>query len=392
MRLPLSPTPRGEQPPAAPADTDYRELVERIPAVSYTAEFGSDCAWQFVSPQVEQLLGYGVDEWCSDPGLWFRLIHPDDREAVLAAEGRTLGDGVPFSCEYRLFDREGNEVWVRDDAVVIRDDERGQLLQGLMLDITPQKRAEERLLFLADHDSLTGLFNRRRFFRELDAYLAWNERHGDPGAVLLLDVDRLKEVNDTLGHEAGDELLKHVATVLLGRVRQTDVVARLGGDEFVVLLRGVDAGTARDLAHEIPDLIAKNLVQVAGTTIRASTSVGIAVVDAGRHAEADAIVREADGSMYRSKARRPASPAARDPEGDRAGHDPAWPADASDTERNELIASVEVQLHENARLRDELRDRYGGALPNFVSALLKQMDETAARALHSLSRLRAHDR
>ncbi|HEY1596740.1 MAG TPA: hypothetical protein VGF74_15190, partial [Thermoleophilaceae bacterium] len=63
MRLPLSPTPRGEQPPAAPADTDYRELVERIPAVSYTAEFGSDCAWQFVSPQVEQLLGYGVDEW-----------------------------------------------------------------------------------------------------------------------------------------------------------------------------------------------------------------------------------------------------------------------------------------------------------------------------------------
>jgi diguanylate cyclase (GGDEF)-like protein/PAS domain S-box-containing protein len=392
MRVPLPQTPRGEQQPAASAHTDYRELVERIPAVSYTAEFGSDCAWQFVSPQVEQLLGYSVDEWCADPGLWFRLIHPDDRAAVLAAEGRTLGDGVPFSCEYRLFDREGNEVWVRDDAVVIRDDERGQMLQGLMLDITPQKRAEERLLYLADHDSLTGLFNRRRFFRELDSYLAWNERHGDPGAVLLLDVDRLKEVNDTLGHEAGDELLKHVASVLLGRVRQTDVVARLGGDEFVVLLRGLDSGRARALAHEIPDLIAKTLVEVGGTTLRASTSVGIAVVEAGQRAEADAIVREADGSMYRSKARRPASSAARDPEGDRASHDAGSLSNASDAAIDELISSVESQLHEDTRLRDELRERYGGALPNFVAALLKQMDETAARALHSLARLRAHER
>jgi diguanylate cyclase (GGDEF)-like protein/PAS domain S-box-containing protein len=389
MRLPLQQTSRGERPRAASADTDYRELVERIPAVSYTAEFGSDCAWQFVSPQVEALLGYSVDEWRSDPGLWFRLIHPDDRAAVLAAEGRTLGDGVPFSCEYRLFDRQGNEVWVRDDAVVVGDAEGGQMLQGLMLDITPQKRAEERLLYLADHDSLTGLYNRRRFFRELDSYLAWNERHGDPGAVLLLDVDRLKEVNDSLGHEAGDELLKHVAAVLLGRVRQTDAVARLGGDEFVVLLRGVNAVQARELAQEIPDLIAKKQVKVGDTAITASTSVGLAVVESGREAEADVIVREADASMYRSKARRPASPAARDPEIDR---DAAAASDPHDEAVDELITSVEAQLHEDTRLRDELRERYGGALPNFVSSLLNQMDATAARSLHTLARLRSHNR
>src|SRR5262249_18409941 len=171
-----------------------------------------------VSPQVEQLLGYSVEEWTSDPGLWFRLVHEDDQEAVLEAEARTFSDGVPFSCEYRLLTRSGNEVWVRDDAVVLGDDDGVPGLQGIMLDITEQKRAEGRLLCLADHDPLTGLFNRRRFFHELDSYLAWSERHGDPGAVLLLDVDRLKEVNDSLGHEGGDELLKHVASVLLGRV------------------------------------------------------------------------------------------------------------------------------------------------------------------------------
>jgi diguanylate cyclase (GGDEF)-like protein/PAS domain S-box-containing protein len=392
MRLPLPSSPRGEQQPAQSAHTDYRELVEKIPAVSYTAEFGSDCAWHFVSPQVEQLLGYSVEEWCADPGLWFRLIHPDDRAAVLAAEGRTLGDALPFSCEYRLFHRDGNEVWVRDDAVVRDDGRGGQVLQGLMLDITPQKRAEERLLYLADHDSLTGLYNRRRFFRELDAYLAWNERHGDPGAVLLLDVDRLKEVNDTLGHEAGDELLNHVAAALLKRVRQTDVVARLGGDEFVVLLRGVDGPQARELAQEIPHLIAAGGVDFGDTTIAASTSVGIAVVESRRRAEADAVVREADASMYRSKARRPASAAARDPEGERMVHGPHTAADASGTELDELVSSVEAQLHENARTREELRARYGRALPNFVASLLNQMDETTARALHTLGRIRARGR
>src|SRR5262249_35996728 len=147
--------PNGGSSPATESSTDYRELVERIPAVSYTAEFGSTCAWHFVSPQVEQLLGYSVEEWTSDPGLWVRLVHEDDQEAVLEAEARTFSDGVPFSCEYRLLTRSGNEVWVRDDAVVLVDDDGGRVLQGIMLDITAQKRAEERLLYLADHDPLT---------------------------------------------------------------------------------------------------------------------------------------------------------------------------------------------------------------------------------------------
>lgn len=390
---PLPQMPNGGASPATAPHTDYRELVERIPAVSYTAEFGSTCAWHFVSPQVEQLLGFSVEDWTSDPGLWFRLIHEDDQETVLAAEARTYAEGVPFSCEYRLLDRKGDEVWVRDDAVVRVDEDGGRVLQGIMLDITPQKRAEERLLYLADHDSLTGLFNRRRFFRELDSYLAWSERHGDPGAVLLLDVDRLKEVNDSFGHEAGDELLKQVAVLLAGRVRQTDAVARLGGDEFVVLLRGLLPAQARELAREIPDLLAQTPVRIGDTSITASTSVGIALIEAGRGQQADSVVREADAAMYRSKAGRAVGAAARDPERDRRGDlDAASNGNEPESELEALILSVEQNLNENTRIRDELRDRYGGALPNFVASLLAQMDEQAARALHTLDRVRASER
>jgi diguanylate cyclase (GGDEF)-like protein len=308
---------------------------------------------------------------------------------VLAAEARTFAEGVPFSCEYRLLNRGGNEVWVRDDAVVLADEDGGRVLQGIMLDITAQKRAEERLLYLADHDPLTGLFNRRRFFRELDSYLAWSERHGDPGAVLLLDVDRLKEVNDSLGHEGGDELLKHVASLLLGRVRQTDAVARLGGDEFVVLLRGVLPAQARELAQEIPGLLAQAPVRIGDTAITASTSVGMALIESGRGQEADTVVREADASMYRAKAGRRIGAAARDPESER---EDGTHSDDPASELEALLLSVEENLSESSRIRDEVRDRYGKTLPNFVATLLAQMDEQTARALHTLSRIRASAR
>ena len=123
--------------------------------------------------------------------------------------------------------------------------------------------------------------------------------------------------------------------------------------------------------------------------VSASTSVGIALIEPGSRAQADSVVREADASMYRSKAGRRLSAVARDPEGDRA---PAPAVDQPPSELEELILAVEEDLHENTRIRDELRRRYGGGLPNFVAALLTQMDETAARALHTLGRLRASAR
>jgi diguanylate cyclase (GGDEF)-like protein len=235
-------------------------------------------------------------------------------------------------------------------------------------------------------DALTGLANRRHFDEQLRRVVAETDRFGGTSSLVLVDIDEFKKVNDTYGHEAGDELLKHVAGVLVGRVRQTDTVARLGGDEFVVLLRGVDPAQARELAREIPELVEGTPVQIGDELLSVSTSVGIALIEPGRHSQSDAVVREADASMYRSKAGRRVRAAARDPEDDRQ---PSLPADERSSEFEALLLAVEEDLRENSRIRDELRERYGGALPNFVAALLAQMDETAARGLHTLGRLRA---
>jgi diguanylate cyclase (GGDEF)-like protein/PAS domain S-box-containing protein len=373
--------------PASGSDTDYRELIERIPAVSYTAEFGANCAWLFVSPQVENLLGFKVEEWYADPQLWFRQIHPDDRDTVIALEERTRREGVPFSCEYRLLDRHGEEVWVRDDAVVMVDEDGRQLLQGLMLDISEQKRAESRLLYLADHDSLTGLFNRRRFFQELDGYLAWSERHGDPGAVLLLDMDGLKQINDSFGHEAGDELLRRTADVLRGRLRETDVLARLGGDEFVVLLRSLPARAATQMASELIALISRQRIALSDATIRPRASIGLALIEPGSGLDADSLVRLADASMYEFKsltATGSASRAAVTSNGRRADA-----ADELEADLDEALAAIGVELREGIRLRAEVGRRYGRVMPRFVSSLLAEAEAAALRALQRLKRAQA---
>ncbi len=123
------------------------------------------------------------------------------------------------------------------------DDDR--LLIAVARDISERKKAESQLRRLAEHDPLTGLANRRRFEEELGRQLAYRQRIGEPGAVLVLDLDNFKYVNDTLGHKAGDELISRVANVIGRRVRAADTLARIGGDEFAVLLRGTDLEGAR---------------------------------------------------------------------------------------------------------------------------------------------------
>src|SRR2546425_3001089 len=128
------------------AETDYRTLVERVPAVMYRADYGILGAWPYVSPRIEQLLGFSTEEWTSRPGLWTDLLHPDDRERVLEEEELSLANGSAIATEYRMLTKEGRVVWIRDEAVVARDDAgRPRSLQGFMSDITERKRAEEDL-------------------------------------------------------------------------------------------------------------------------------------------------------------------------------------------------------------------------------------------------------
>jgi PAS domain S-box-containing protein len=128
------------------AETKYRTLVEQLPAIVYTAEFGSDGTWRYVSPRIESILGFSPEEWGADRELWFRQLHPEDRDRALAEEGRSKDTGEPLRSEYRLFTRAGRILWFRDEAVVVADNAGHPLfLQGVMYDITERRRADEEV-------------------------------------------------------------------------------------------------------------------------------------------------------------------------------------------------------------------------------------------------------
>ncbi len=162
------------------------------------------------------------------------------------------------------------------------------------------ERTEAELRFLADHDSLTGLVNRRRFRAELDQYVSFAARYGGRGAVMVIDIDGLKEVNDRSGHRAGDNLIRRVSEVLRERVRATDIVARLSGDEFAVLMPQTDTAGALQLGEDLRAQVAEGIPpgsEIDGATI----SVGIAMFGGQGEVGTEAVLVAADQAMYEAK-------------------------------------------------------------------------------------------
>lgn len=172
-----------------------------------------------------------------------------------------------------------------------------EIVQGAL---AQAEKTEAELRHLADHDSLTGLLNRRRFRAELDQHVSFNTRYGGQGAVMIIDIDGLKEVNDRLGHQLGDNLLRRIAAILRERVRATDLVARLSGDEFAVLMPQADIAGALQLAEDLRAQVADGF-PVPAETGAATISVGITMFGAERSGGAEAVLVAADQAMYRAK-------------------------------------------------------------------------------------------
>ncbi len=162
------------------------------------------------------------------------------------------------------------------------------------------ERTETELRYLADHDSLTGLLNRRSFRNKLDTYVSFSDRYGGQGAVMIIDIDGLKEVNDKLGHQQGDNLIRRIAAVLRERVRATDIVARLSGDEFAVLMPQSDTAGALQLGEDLRAEVAEFRGEAELGT--ATISVGIAMFGGKDSAAAEAVLVAADQAMYQAKA------------------------------------------------------------------------------------------
>ena len=285
------------------AEQKYRTLVEQIPVVAYIDRADGSDTPLYTSPQIEGLLGYTQKEG-SGVRLWRECLHPEDRERVLAADERfERADEKRFGAEYRLIAKDGSVVWVLEDAVLVKDATGSPLYwQGILYDITERKEAEKWLEHRTLHDLLTDLPNRLLLLDRLGHALARTEREGrGQVAVLFMDLDRFKVINDSLGHEAGDRLLVAVAERLKGYMRPEDTLARFSGDEFVVLVEDVESPEqAIRVAERIHTDVLESSFVLEGREIYVGTSVGIALGNA-RTKSAEDLLRNADMAMYRAK-------------------------------------------------------------------------------------------
>jgi diguanylate cyclase (GGDEF)-like protein/PAS domain S-box-containing protein len=231
------------------------------------------------------------------------LLHPDDVEAVRRASLEALkGERPAYAVEHRVKAKNGEWRWILSRGrVTERDPATGRALRmiGTNLDITERRRAEAAVQSTAHSDALTGLANRRGLDDRLHLALARNRRSGLESAVLFLDIDGFKDVNDRLGHGAGDALLAEFAMRLRAAVRASDTVARFGGDEFVVLLEDVrDRQSVLRIAEKILEE-ARRPIEVEGTDVAITTSVGVAYSDA-TSSEED-LLKRADAALYQAK-------------------------------------------------------------------------------------------
>jgi diguanylate cyclase (GGDEF)-like protein/PAS domain S-box-containing protein len=290
------------------AEEALRESEERY---ALAARGANDGLWDwdlrnntvFYSYRWKSMLGYEEHEIGNAPDEWLGRVHPADREQTEAKiAGHIDGRAPYFECEYRIRHKDDSYRWVIARGIAVRDSEdHATRMAGSQTDITTRKQAEEQLVYDAFHDALTGLPNRALFMDRIEHVIASAKRH--PAylyAVLFIDLDRFKVINDSMGHNIGDRLLIAISGRLKSCLRPGDTVARLGGDEFAILLEDIsDTTDAEDIARRIEGALAAPHT-IDGHEIYSFQSIGVAL-RSERYEWPEQILRDADIAMYQAK-------------------------------------------------------------------------------------------
>ena len=257
----------------------------------------------YLSPRWKLIVGCSEEDLGDNPNDWFSLVHPDDIESLRSSLSTLINARVPhIETEYRILHKDGNYRWVICRGVAVQElDGRVNRIAGSQRDISERKSVEARLQHDAFHDKLTGLPNRSLILDHLQrAIQRAQQEHDYCFAVLFLDLDKFKDINDSLGHPTGDHLLIEIAHTLKNTLRRSDTVARLGGDEFVILMDGIrDEADAVEKSKEIIITLGKP-IKVQRHRLSITPSIGIVLSTQGYSSPSD-ILRDADIAMYAAK-------------------------------------------------------------------------------------------
>jgi diguanylate cyclase (GGDEF)-like protein/PAS domain S-box-containing protein len=303
--------------------TRIQQIINSTPVVVYCCEPAPSYRPTFVSNSLQKLFGHDERSFLEDPKAWLSHVHPDDRDRVLR-EAENLPSVGEMSTEYRFECRDGSFRWICDRVKLLRDGMgRPTELVGCLIDITQQREAEDRIRALAYYDGLTGLPNRTLMRELLDRELAAAVRYERRLAILFLDLDQFKRINDNLGHDKGDRLLAEVAKRLLGCIRRSDgifqegsceakgpfeTVSRLGGDEFVIILSEItSAEDAAQVARRIALALAEPIalsddapIAPSAEPVSVTASIGISIFPHDA-TDVETLLKHADTAMYHAK-------------------------------------------------------------------------------------------